>query len=111
MRAASVTRFGILLILLLGGAEGLLCAQELALSGVGPINHSLAGVAVALPRDSAGAIQWNPATISFLEQSEFQLGWGRHNAPWYGDEPIGYTGLILLWLILGITPLSPIFHF
>jgi long-subunit fatty acid transport protein len=76
-----------------------LSAQELTLSGVGPINHSLAGVAVALPRDSAGAIQWNPATISFLEQSEFQLGWGRHNAPWYGDEPIVYTALIGVWLV------------
>ena len=102
MRAATVSWLGVLLILLLRQAGGLLCAQELMFNGVGPVNHSLAGAAVALPRDSAGAIQWNPATISFLEQSEFQLGWGRHNAPWYGDEPIGYTGLILLWLIIEV---------
>jgi long-chain fatty acid transport protein len=93
-------RFAILLLLLLCWTrKDSFFAQELMFSGVGPINHSLAGVAAALPRDSAGAIYWNPATISFLEHSEIQLGWGRHNPPWYGDEPIGYTALIGLWLI------------
>ena len=95
---------GTLLVLFLWQMDGLLCAQELTLSGVGPINHSLAGVAVALPRDSAGAMQWNPATISFLDHSEFQLGLGRHNAPWYGDEyAAGTAGVALLavaWLYL-----------
>ena len=100
-------RVAILLILLLcWRQDGLLRAQELSLSGVGPINHSLAGTAVALPRDSAGAMQWNPATVSFLElqRCEFQLGMGRHNAPWYGDEfvagTIGVGVLVIAWLYL-----------
>jgi long-subunit fatty acid transport protein len=84
-----------------------LFAQEITLNGVGPINHSLAGTAVALPRDSAGAIQWNPATISFLEHSEFQLGMGRHNATWYGDEYVAGTvaigALAALWLYAALS--------
>ncbi len=94
--------FGISFLFLWGRTGDVLCAQELTLGGVGPINHSLAGAAVALPRDSAGAIQWNPATISFLEQSEIQLGMGRHNAPWYGDEPVGYTALIGVYAVFWI---------
>lgn len=96
-------RLIISLLLFLGGnrADSIL-AQEITLSGVGPINHSLAGTAVALPRDSAGAIQWNPATISFLEKSEIQLGMGRHNAKWYGDEYVAGTvgvGIVAaLWI-------------
>jgi long-chain fatty acid transport protein len=96
-------RFNILSLLLLWASMAdSLFAQELMFSGVGPINHSLAGTAVGLPRDSAGAMQWNPATLSFLEHEkfEFQLGWGRHNAPWYGDEPIAYTALLIPWFIL-----------
>jgi len=98
-------RLAVLLIpLLCWGKGNVLFAQELSLAGVGPINHSLAGTAVALPRDSAGAIFWNPATVSFLEQSEFQLGMGRHNAPWYGDEfvagTIGVGVLVFAWLCL-----------
>ena len=94
----------LLILLLLWEQESTLRAQELTFSGVGPINHSLAGAAVALPRDSAGAMQWNPATISFLDhkQFEFQLGMGRHNATWYGDEYVAGTvlvgGLVVLWL-------------
>ena len=88
--------------------EHLIYAQELTFSGVGPINHSLAGVAVALPRDSAGAMQWNPATISFLDhkQFEFQLGWGRHNPPWYGDEPIAYTAAAGFLLVVFLVDLA-----
>ena len=104
--SAHIIRLVIFLTLFLwwGRAGDFVCAQELTLSGVGPINHSLAGAAVALPRDSAGAMQWNPATISFLEKSEFQLGLGRHNAPWYGDEyaagTIGVGVLVVGWLYL-----------
>ena len=79
---------------------GVSSAQELSFSGVGPINHSLAGTAIALPRDSAGAIYWNPATISFLEHSEFQLGLGRHNAPWYGDESVVIVAAIPVAVVL-----------
>ena len=96
----------LLILFLCWRLDSTLFAQELALSGVGPINHSLAGTAVALPRDGAGAIQWNPATVSFLEHKhwEFQLGMGRHNAPWYGDEFVAGTAavgvLVVAWLCL-----------
>jgi long-subunit fatty acid transport protein len=100
-------RLAILLIpLLCWGKGNVLFAQELSFGGVGPINHSLAGAAVALPRDSAGAMQWNPATVSFLELElcEFQLGMGRHNAPWYGDEFVvgtfGVGVVVIAWLYL-----------
>ena len=90
----------LVLLFLLGNSTDSMYAQEITFSGVGPINHSLAGTAVALPRDSAGAIYWNPATISFLDYSEFQLGMGRHNAPWYGDEYVVGTALVVGVVVL-----------
>ncbi len=42
----------------------------LAVGGVGPINRSMGGAAVAAPIDAAGALFWNPATISGLGRSE-----------------------------------------
>jgi len=102
MRTLSVRGFCLLFLLLFWSNKDSVFAQEMVFSGVGPINHSLAGAAVALPRDSAGAIYWNPATISFLDYSELQLGMGRHNAPWYGDEYVAGTvgiGLVAVLLV------------
>src|SRR4051812_23154988 len=48
----------------------------LATSGVGPINRSMGGAAVAAPLDAAGAIYWNPATIADLGRSEMEFGTG-----------------------------------
>lgn len=45
-------------------------------SGVGPINRSMGGAAVAAPLDAAGAIYWNPATIGELGHSEMEFGAG-----------------------------------
>src|SRR5437868_4169402 len=42
--------------------------------GVGPINRSMGGAAVAAPIDAAGAIYWNPATIGDLGKSEMEFG-------------------------------------
>ena len=53
-------------------AEG----QGIALRGVGPVNESMGGAAVACPIDSAGAIHWNPASISGLPSSEMSFGVG-----------------------------------
>jgi len=50
--------------------------QGIALRGVGPVNESMAGVAVGCPLDAAGAIQWNPASISGLPCSEMSFGFG-----------------------------------
>jgi long-chain fatty acid transport protein len=49
-------------------------AQGIALGGVGPVNRSMAGAATAAPIDAAGAIHWNPASISGLERSEMLFG-------------------------------------
>lgn len=50
------------------------CAQGIVIPGVGPINRAMAGAAVAAPIDAAGAIHWNPASISFLEKNEVSFG-------------------------------------
>ena len=71
-------------------------AQELGYAGIGAINHSMAGAGVALPLDGSGALHWNPATIGALEHGDIQIGFGRINAPWYGDESLGNSILIPL---------------
>jgi long-chain fatty acid transport protein len=45
-----------------------------SLNGIGPINRSMGGAAVAAPIDSAGALYWNPASISGLANSELETG-------------------------------------
>jgi long-chain fatty acid transport protein len=44
--------------------------QGVFLTGVGGINRSMGGAAVAAPIDSMGALHWNPATISGLQSNE-----------------------------------------
>lgn len=51
-----------------------LWAQGFVLPGVGPINRSMGGAATAAPLDAVGAIHWNPATLTGLKQSRFDLG-------------------------------------
>ncbi|HEY2761568.1 MAG TPA: hypothetical protein VGI75_12515, partial [Pirellulales bacterium] len=51
-------------------------AQGIFLTGIGPINTSMGGAAVAAPLDSAGALFWNSATTSGLKQSEMEIGIG-----------------------------------
>ena len=51
-------------------------AQGIFLTGIGPVNTSMGGAAVAAPLDSAGALFWNSATTSGLKQSEMEMGIG-----------------------------------
>ncbi|MDR1054181.1 MAG: outer membrane protein transport protein [Planctomycetaceae bacterium] len=51
-------------------------AQGVMLRGVGAVNTSMSGVATATPLDSAGALNWNPASISALKKSELSFGLG-----------------------------------
>lgn len=44
--------------------------QGLGLRGVSPVNESMAGAAVACPIDAAGALYWNPASLSGLPGCE-----------------------------------------
>ncbi len=53
---------------------GLALAQGIALNGVGPINRSMGGASTAAPIDAAGALHWNPASISGLASSEIGFG-------------------------------------
>ena len=66
----------VFLVWLLGllALPGTLRAQGIALSGVGPVNRAMAGAATAAPIDAAGAVLWNPASISGLPSSEVDFG-------------------------------------
>jgi long-chain fatty acid transport protein len=48
----------------------------LAISGVGPINRSMGGASTAAPIDAAGALYWNPASITGLPSNEMEVGFG-----------------------------------
>ncbi|MDR1923525.1 MAG: outer membrane protein transport protein [Planctomycetaceae bacterium] len=51
-------------------------AQGVMLRGIGAVNASVGGTATGMPLDSAGAINWNPASISALDKSELSFGLG-----------------------------------
>jgi len=75
----SLRRFftsGFAFICLILSLPSALRSQGIYLTGVGPVNQSMAGAAVAAPLDSAGALAWNPATMSGLQQSEMEIGLG-----------------------------------
>ncbi|HYW79365.1 MAG TPA: outer membrane protein transport protein [Thermoguttaceae bacterium] len=55
-------------------SAGAAIAQGVALNGVGPINRSMGGASTAAPIDAAGALHWNPASISGLASSEIGFG-------------------------------------
>jgi long-chain fatty acid transport protein len=69
-----VSGFALLAALL--NASSVAHAQGIFLTGTGPINQSMGGAAVAAPLDSAGALNWNPATISGLNRSEMAIALG-----------------------------------
>src|SRR5262249_24003678 len=43
-------------------------------TGAGPVNRGVRGPAVAMPLDGAGALYWNPATMSALQSSSMDFG-------------------------------------
>lgn len=65
---------GASLLLVILMAPGPVWAQGIILSGIGPVNRSMGGASTAAPIDAAGAIHWNPATISGLAESEVMFG-------------------------------------
>ncbi len=54
--------------------HSLVFAQGLQLPGIGPVNRSMGGAAVAAPLEPIGALHWNPATISGLSSNELSVG-------------------------------------
>ena len=67
----TVLALGFLVAVSAGNARAQIGA---VLSGAGPVNRSMAGASVAAPLSPAGAIYWNPATLSGLERSELEAG-------------------------------------
>lgn len=55
---------------------GELKAQGVLFRGVGAVNEGFGSASTAAPLDAAGAIYWNPGSISALEHSEMQFGMG-----------------------------------
>ncbi len=55
-------------------ADTALAQYGAILSGVGATNRSMAGASTAAPLSAAGALYWNPATISGLPRSELEAG-------------------------------------
>ncbi|MCL2745433.1 MAG: outer membrane protein transport protein [Planctomycetaceae bacterium] len=51
-------------------------AQGVLLRGNGAVNEGIGSVATATPIDAAGAIMWNPASISAFEKNEISVGLG-----------------------------------
>ncbi len=49
-------------------------AQGIVLPGAGPINRSMGGASTAAPVDAAGALLWNPGSITALEGSQMLFG-------------------------------------
>jgi long-chain fatty acid transport protein len=48
--------------------------QGVIIPGAGAANRSMAGASTAAPLDAAGAVYWNPASISGLERNEVYFG-------------------------------------
>jgi long-chain fatty acid transport protein len=48
--------------------------QGPVVTGVGPVNRSMAGAGTAAPLEAIGALHWNPASISALPHSEMSFG-------------------------------------
>lgn len=55
-------------------SSGAAFGQGFVLPGVGPVNRSMGGASTAAPIDATGSLHWNPATISGLPGSRFDLG-------------------------------------
>ena len=76
-RSGSSVWLGLAVLAALLGANATPARAQfgIAVAGVGPINRSMGGAAVAAPLDAAGALYWNPASISELN-SEMEFGVG-----------------------------------
>jgi len=71
--AAVLLAVGCLLVVALAFSSPAL-AQGIALRSISPVNDGMAGAATGCPIDAAGAIHWNPASISGLPASEMSFG-------------------------------------
>lgn len=63
-------------LLVLCGIAAPAFGQGVALRAVSPVSESMGGAVTAAPIDAAGAIHWNPGSISGLNSSEMSFGMG-----------------------------------
>lgn len=73
MKRTSIRRIALFVLAMLGCVSEV-HAQGIVVPGAGPVNRSMASAGVAAPLDVAGALNWNPASITGLESSEFLIG-------------------------------------
>lgn len=64
----------LLVMLILAGSHVAAQAQGIYLPTSGAVNRSMGGASTAAPVDAVGALYWNPATISGLNESELGFG-------------------------------------
>jgi long-chain fatty acid transport protein len=62
------------LVLLAPGAVSARAQYGAVFSGSGPVNRGMGGVAQATAADAIGALYWNPATMSGLEDTQTSFG-------------------------------------
>lgn len=63
-----------ILSIALCSVDARLYGQGIAVTGVGPVNRSMAGAGTAAPLDAMGALHWNPGSISGLPCNEVSFG-------------------------------------
>ena len=68
------TAVGLALFLSLAGSVPAWGQYGPVLSGSGPVNRSMGGVATANPLSPSSALYWNPATITGFDRSEIDFG-------------------------------------
>lgn len=76
--------------------------QGIFLRAAGAVNESMGGAGTAAPLDGMGALQWNPAGISMLENNEVSFGMGlvlpscsmTLASPWGSDTADGEPGAV-----------------
>jgi long-chain fatty acid transport protein len=70
----SISKFAVAAIALLALLQAsTVFGQGVYVSGVGPVNRSMGGAGTAAPLDAIGALHWNPASISGMEN---EVGFG-----------------------------------
>ena len=74
MKMSTLGRVALVLTLLVYSSSAF--GQGVMLRAVGAVNESMGSAATACPLDSAGAIHWNPASISALKKNEMSFGLG-----------------------------------
>ncbi|MDO4574642.1 MAG: outer membrane protein transport protein [Planctomycetia bacterium] len=65
-----VTLLSVFLVVEVGWSQGI------AFRGTGAVNESMGGASTACPIDAAGALYWNPASMTGLNQSQISANFG-----------------------------------